>query len=231
MADLKFGSVTPGKKDIRVGSDIVDKIYQGTTQVWPSSGGSYLVQNCVSGRTSNISAVSYWTFNGNTPVLTPIPSVIADETVLKISFDGLQGICVEIIEYQPSIETTFNYYFISTPTYSNCTDCSPLVPIPTPGPSPQPSTPYLVQICATGEEFFVDSSLGYIGTTPVNVSDYQLSIGNTLLVKNAFNGTPKCATIISNTNIGVVTRYFDFINGTGIGSGCPGDPGPAVCID
>ncbi len=104
-------------------------------------------------------------------------------------------------------------------------------PTPGPGPSPQPSIPYLVQMCDGSGEFYVDGNLGYFGTTPVNVNDYELSIGNTLLVKNASNGTPKCATIISNTNIGIVTRYFDFINGTGTGYGCPGDPGPTSCIE
>lgn len=35
MADLKFGNVTPSIGDIKVGSNDVSRIYQGTTEVWP----------------------------------------------------------------------------------------------------------------------------------------------------------------------------------------------------
>ncbi len=35
MADLKFGNATPSVGDIKVGSNDVSRIYQGTTEVWP----------------------------------------------------------------------------------------------------------------------------------------------------------------------------------------------------
>ena len=35
MADLKFGGVTPGTGDIKVGSSNASKIYQGNTLLWP----------------------------------------------------------------------------------------------------------------------------------------------------------------------------------------------------
>ena len=35
MADLKFGGVTPGTGDIKVGSSNASKIYQGSTLLWP----------------------------------------------------------------------------------------------------------------------------------------------------------------------------------------------------
>ena len=35
MADLKFGGVTPGTGDIKVGSNNASKIYQGSTLLWP----------------------------------------------------------------------------------------------------------------------------------------------------------------------------------------------------
>jgi len=38
-------------------------------------------------------------------------------------------------------------------------------------------------MCATGEEFFVDPDVGYTGTTPVQVSSYQLQVDDVLLVK------------------------------------------------
>ncbi len=84
-------------------------------------------------------------------------------------------------------------------------------------------------MCATGEEYFVDSSLGYTGIIPVNVSSYQLQINDVLLVKtNQFDTNPKCARIISTSVSGNAQKYFDFINPAG--PGCPGDQG-ATCID
>ncbi len=231
MADLKFGSVTPALGKIKVGGDDVSKIYQGSDQVWPSDPGSYLVQVCGSTTQTRITAKEYWDASVVPAVLIDIPSIIADDTVLKISTAASleKAICVQIINYDASIAAQNNYYFVSTPIYLNCTQCSP-TPIG-PSPGPEPTIPFLVRMCQNGEEFYVDPVDGYNGTTPVQVSSYQLSIGNTLLVKNTFNGTPKCATIISNTNLGSVSRYFDFINGAGINTGCPGDPGSASCID
>ena len=37
MADLKFNGVTPGNGKIWLGSDGVQKIYDGSTLVWPTS--------------------------------------------------------------------------------------------------------------------------------------------------------------------------------------------------
>ena len=236
MADLKFGSVTPALGKIKVGGDDVSKIYQGSDQVWPSELGSYLLQICGSTQTMRVTAAKYWDTSVAPAVLIYIPDIIPDNTVLKISDNNAikAPICVEILSYDASIEFTSNWYFVSTPTYSSCEECSPtpISPSPTPigpSPGPQPSTYFLVQMCATGEEFFVDSSLGYSGTTPANVNSYQLQINDVLLVKNnQFDTNPKCARIISTSVSGNAQKYFDFINPAG--PGCPGDPA-ATCID
>ncbi len=228
MADLKFGSETPALGKIKVGGDDVSKIYKGSNQIWPSDPGSYLVQVCGSITQTRVTAKKYWDNSVVPSVLIDIPSIIADNKVLKISDNAaLKGaFCVQIISYDASIEAINNYYFIND-IYSSCTQCTGSSIGPSPGP--QPSTSFQVQMCATGEEYFVDSSLGYTGIIPVNVSSYQLQINDVLLVKtNQFDTNPKCARIISTSVSGNAQKYFDFINPAG--PGCPGDQG-ATCID
>jgi len=227
MADLKFGSVTPALGKIKVGGDDVSKIYKGSDQVWPSDPGSYLVQVCGSTTQTRITAKKYWDNSVDPAVLIDIPSIIPDNSVLKISTVDKFGkaICVQIISYDASIEATSDWYFVSTPIYLSCTQCTSS----SPSPGPQPSNNFKVQMCATGEEYFVDSSLGYIGTIPVNVSSYQLQINDVLLVKtNQFDTNTKCARIISTSISGNAQKYFDF--SIAAGPGCPGDQG-ATCID
>jgi hypothetical protein len=228
MSDLKFGSETPALGKIKVGGDNVSKIYKGSDQVWPSDPGSYLVQVCGSTTQTRITAKKYWDNSVVPAVLVDIPSIIADNKVLKISNNAAlkETFCVQIISYDASIAAINNYYFIND-IYSSCAECSP-TPI---GPSPgsQPSNAFQVQMCATGEQFFVDPDTGYIGAVPTQVSNYQLQINDVLLVKiNQFDTNPKCARIISTSVSGTVQRYFDF--SIAAGPGCPGDPG-ATCID
>ncbi len=226
MADLKFGSETPALGKIKVGGDDVSKIYKGNDQIWPSDPGSYLIQVCGSTTQTRVTAKKYWDNSVVPAVLIDIPSIIADNTVLKCSDDGKSSFCVQIISYDASIAAINNYYLVND-IYSSCTRCGS--PGPSPSPGPQPSNAFQVQICATGEVFFVDPINGYIGTTPEPVSNYQLQIDDVLLVKiNQFDLTPKCARIISTSNSGTVQRYFDFSNPAG--PGCPGDPA-ATCID
>jgi hypothetical protein len=231
MADLKFGSETPALGKIKVGGDNVSKIYKGSDQVWPSGPGSYLVQVCGSTTQTRVTAKKYWDIDSfGDPVLIDIPSIIPDNTVLKCSDDGKSSFCVKIISYSPS-EQSENIFYLVNDIYSSCAECSPtpIGPSPGPSPGPQPSNAFQVQMCATGEEFFVDPINGYIGTTPELVSNYQLQIDDVLLVKiNQSDLNPKCARIISTSNSGTVQRYFDFSNPAG--PGCPGDPF-ATCID
>ncbi len=226
MADLKFGSETPALGKIKVGGDDVSKIYKGNDQIWPSDPGSYLIQVCGSTTQTRVTAKKYWDNSVVPAVLIDIPSIIADNTVLKCSDDGKSSFCVQIISYDASIAAINNYYLVND-IYSSCTRCGS--PGPSPSPGPQPSNAFQVQICATGEEFFVDPDVGYTGTTPVQVSSYQLQINDVLLVKtNQFDTNPKCARIISTSNSGTVQRYFDF--SIPAGPGCPDDQG-ATCID
>lgn len=227
MADLKFGSETPALGKIKVGGDDVSKIYKGSDQIWPSDPGSYLVQVCGSTTQTRITAKKYWDNSVVPAVLVDIPSIIPDNSVLKISTVDEFGkaICVQIISYDASIEATSDWYFVSTPIYFSCTQCESLGP----SPGPQPSNTFQVEMCATGEVFYVDPVDGYIGTTPTPVSSYQLQVDDVLLVKiNQFDTNPKCGRIISTSNLGTVQRYFDFSNPAG--PGCPGDP-IATCID
>jgi len=227
MADLKFGNENPALGKIKVGGDDVSTIYKGSDQIWPSDPGSYLVQVCGSTTQSRITAKKYWDNSVNPAVLVDIPSIIPDNSVLKISTVDEFGkaICVQIISYDASIEATSDWYFVSTPIYFSCTQCESLGP----SPGPQPSNAFQVKMCATGEVFFVDPDVGYIGTTPVQVSSYQLQIDDVLLVKiNQFDTNPKCGRIISTSNLGTVQRYFDF--SIAAGPGCPDVPG-ATCID
>lgn len=227
MADLKFGSETPALGKIKVGGDDVSKIYKGSDQVWPSDPGSYLVQVCGSTTQTRVTAKKYWDIDSfGDPVLIDIPSIIPDDTVLKCSNDGKQAFCVEIISYSPSEQSENSFYLVND-IYSSCIQCTD-GPI-SPSPGPQPSTSFQVQMCATNEDYFVDSSLGYIGTNPVNVSSYQLQIDDVLLVKTSqLDTNPKCARIISTSVSGNAQRYFDF--SIAAGPGCPGDQG-ATCID
>ena len=228
MADLKFGSVIPALGKIKVGGDNVSKIYQGNDQVWPSDPGSYLVQICGSLQQTRVTAKKYWDNSVVPAVLIDIPSIIPDNKVLKISTNSAlkEAFCVQIISYDASIAAINNYYFVND-IYSSCTQCGS--PGLSPSPGPQPSNAFQVQMCATGEEFFVDPINGYIGTTPEPVSNYQLQIDDVLLVKiNQSDLNPKCARIISTSNSGTVQRYFDFSNPAG--PGCPEDPF-ATCID
>ena len=71
MADLKFGGVTPGTGDIKVGSSNASKIYQGSTLLWPQnspSPGEVTVCDLV--WTNTNSTITATTSGGNIPIVT-----------------------------------------------------------------------------------------------------------------------------------------------------------------
>jgi hypothetical protein len=72
MADLKFGGVTPGTGDIKVGSSNASKIYQGSTLLWPlgvaPQPGEVTV--CDLTWTKTNSTITATTTGGNIPIVT-----------------------------------------------------------------------------------------------------------------------------------------------------------------
>jgi uncharacterized protein (TIGR02145 family) len=72
MADLKFGGVTPGTGDIKVGSSNVSKIYQGSTLLWPlgvaPQPGEVTICDLVWTKTN--STITATTTGGNIPITT-----------------------------------------------------------------------------------------------------------------------------------------------------------------
>ncbi len=72
MADLKFGGVTPGTGDIKVGSSNVSKIYQGNTLLWPlgvaPQPGEVTICDLVWTKTN--STITATTTGGNIPITT-----------------------------------------------------------------------------------------------------------------------------------------------------------------
>lgn len=72
MADLKFGNVTPAVGNIKLGSNNVSEIYQGTTKLWPQSfppsPGEVTVCDLVWTRENSI--ITATTTGGNIPIVT-----------------------------------------------------------------------------------------------------------------------------------------------------------------
>lgn len=72
MADLKFGNVTPSVGNIKLGSNDVSEIYQGTTKLWPQSAppspGEVTVCDLV--WTNTNSTITATTTGGNIPIVT-----------------------------------------------------------------------------------------------------------------------------------------------------------------
>lgn len=179
MADLKFGSETPALGKIKVGGDDVSKIYKGSDQVWPSDPGSYLVQICESTQTTRITAKQYWDNSVVPAVLIDIPSVIADNKVLKISDNAaLKGaFCVEIISYDASIAATNNYYFVND-IYSSCEECSP-TPIGPIGPGPTPIGPGPTPIGPVDPPEFYSGLIYNTTLDRCSYDDFQITLSAT----------------------------------------------------
>ena len=72
MADLKFGNVTPAVGNIKLGSDNVSEIYQGSTKLWPlgtpPQPGEVTVCDLVWTKTN--STITATTTGGNIPIVT-----------------------------------------------------------------------------------------------------------------------------------------------------------------
>ena len=72
MADLKFGGVTPGTGDIKVGSSNASKIYQGSTLLWPlgvaPQPGEVTICDLIWTKTN--STITATTTGGNIPITT-----------------------------------------------------------------------------------------------------------------------------------------------------------------
>jgi hypothetical protein len=72
MADLKFGNVTPAVGNIKLGSNNVSEIYQGTTKLWPlgtpPQPGEVTVCDLVWTKTN--STITATTTGGNIPIVT-----------------------------------------------------------------------------------------------------------------------------------------------------------------
>lgn len=72
MADLKFGNVTPAVGNIKLGSNNVSEIYQGTTKLWPlgtpPQPGEVTVCDLIWTKTN--STITATTTSGNIPIVT-----------------------------------------------------------------------------------------------------------------------------------------------------------------
>jgi len=72
MADLKFGNVTPAVGNIKLGSNNVSEIYQGTTKLWPLGSapqpGEVTVCDLIWTKTN--STITATTTGGNIPIVT-----------------------------------------------------------------------------------------------------------------------------------------------------------------
>ena len=72
MADLKFGNVTPAVGNIKLGSNNVSEIYQGTTKLWPlgtpPTPGEVTVCDLIWTKTN--STITATTTGGNIPIVT-----------------------------------------------------------------------------------------------------------------------------------------------------------------
>ena len=70
MADLKFNGITPGVNKIKLGNSSVQKIYDGSTLVWPTSIDPGEVQICDLIWTTTNSTETELIAGGNIPIYT-----------------------------------------------------------------------------------------------------------------------------------------------------------------
>ena len=199
MADLKFGSVTPALGDIKVGSNNVSKIYQGSTEVWPGlSNIHYTTTICATGNIGRPMPASKGVDASGQEV--DLTGILAIGTVVQqVSTSGTTSRpCVSISGHVTG--TTASTRRIYTPTmndFSNCNDCNLSAPS------------YKVELCDGSVQAYVSGSAAFNSSTGITITPTTYALNDVLLVKSSVSSARVCAKIIAREQNNTATLFFD----------------------
>lgn len=198
MADLKFGNTTPTAGNIKVGSDDVSRIYQGTTKVWPSSiSGSYTGLFCSNNAIVRpFSASKGLDAGGNEVDLTEI---FPNGTVVEITTTGATTTCVTITGFVE--EEASGRSKIYTPTmndFNDCTDCLP-------------NRSYRAEICGSNppQTVYVSGYYAFSDRQPIYISAGEYQVDDVLLARTSSQSIGICVQITAVGQNNDSTLFFD----------------------
>ncbi len=199
MADLKFGSVTPALGDIKVGSNDVSKIYQGSTEVWPGLSNIYYTTTiCATGTTGRPMPASKGVNAAGQEV--DLTGILAIGTVVE-AISTTFTTCVSISEHVTG--TTVSNSRIYTPTMNNFSDCNECL-----------LNTYKAEICDTGQVVYVSGYQAFSNRSLIYITPTSYVEDDVLLVRTSPTSVGNCA-IITDTGQSVApTHFFDTMNDT-----------------
>jgi len=204
MADLKFGSVTPALGDIKVGSNDVSKIYQGSTEVWPGLSNIYYTTTiCATGGSGREMPASKGVNAAGQEV--DLTGILAIGTVVEQASTTSTSIrnCVSISGYVTGTTPSIRRIYIPTMNnFSNCNNCNLSAPS------------YKVELCAGLEEVYVSGSAAFNGSTGIIITPTRYAVDDILLVKSSASSARVCAKIVALEQNNTATLFFDTDGGT-----------------
>jgi hypothetical protein len=202
MADLKFGNTTPALGDIKVGSNDVSKIYQGTTKVWPSSiSGYYTGVFCSNPNTlaRPFSASKGLDANGNEVDLTEI---FPNGTVVQITTTGVVKTCVTITGFvENGAPGSSKIYTPTMNDFSDCTDCLP-------------NRSYRALVCGTNQVVYVNGYYAFSNRQLIYIDAGEYQVDDVLLARTSSQSNGQCVQITAVGQNNVPTLFFDDDGGT-----------------
>jgi len=202
MADLKFGNTTPLAGNIKVGSDDVSRIYQGTTKVWPSSiSGYYTAVFCSNPNAlaRPFSASKGLDANGNEVYLTEI---FPNGTVVEVTTTGTIKTCVTITGFVENANPGSSKIY--TPTmndFSDCTDCLP-------------NRSYRAVFCGTNQVVYVNGYYAFSNRQPIYIDAGEYQVDDVLLARSSSQSIGVCVQITAVGQSNASTLFFDDDGGT-----------------
>ncbi len=210
MADLKFGNTTPTAGNIKVGSDDVSRIYQGTTKVWPSSiNGSYTGVFCSNPNvvTRPFSASKGLDAGGNEVDLTEI---FSNGTVVEITTTGVVRTCVTITDFVEN--ATPGPSKIYTPTMNNFNDCTDCLP----------NRSYRAEVCGASppQTVYVSGYYAFSNRQPIYIDAGEYQVDDVLLARTDGQSIGICVKITAVGQNNTSTLFFDDDGGTYPQSAC-----------
>lgn len=203
MADLKFGSVTPALGDIKVGSNDVSKIYQGSTEVWPGLSNIYYTTTiCATGSSGREMPASKGVNAAGQEV--DLTGILAIGTVVEQASTTSTSIrnCVSISGYVTGTTSSIRRIYI--PTMNNfpggCDSCL--------------LDSYKVELCDGGLEVYVSGYNAFNNSTSIYITPTTYVVNDILLVKSSASSARVCAKIVALEQNNTATLFFDTDGGT-----------------
>jgi hypothetical protein len=203
MADLKFGNTTPALGDIKVGSNDVSKIYQGSTEVWPGLSNIYYTTTiCATGGSGREMPASKGVNAAGQEV--DLTGILAIGTVVEqvlVTNTSIRN-CVSISGYATG--TTTSTRRIYTPTmndFSDCTDCLP-------------KRSYRALVCGTNQVVYVHGYYAFSNRQPIYIDPGEYQVDDVLLARTSSQSNGQCVQITAVGQTNVPTLFFDDDGGT-----------------